>query len=153
MGAQTYPSGSTTFIVNGQSVTDNNPPNYAALLSSGKTASGTVQTPMTFLFSNLNKATSGSGVQGYTSALGISLQNIESTTMIYQYYGLNNIRTWAQSVSTYNSTNTESSAESSFCPWLFSDTNWLSRWIELSNDQSVIDAILCCTRILSSSKW
>ena len=111
MVAQTYPSGSTTFIVNGQSVTDNNPPNYAALLSSGKTASGTVQTPMTFLLSNLNKATSGSGVQGYTSALGISLQNIESTTMIYQYYGLNNIRTWAQSVSTYNSTNTESSAE------------------------------------------
>lgn len=112
MGAQTYPSGSTTFVVNGQSVTDNNPPNYAALLSSGKTASGsTVQTPMSFLLANLNKATSGSGVQGYTSALGTSLQNLSSTTMIYQYYGLNDVRTWAQSVSTYNATNTESSAE------------------------------------------
>lgn len=111
MGAQTYPSGSTTFIVNGQSVTDSNPPNYAALLSSGKTASGTVQTPMSFLLANLNKATSGSGVQGYTSALGTSLQNLSSTTMIYQYYGLNDVRTWAQSVSTYNATNTESSAE------------------------------------------
>lgn len=111
MGAQTYPSGSTTFIVNGQSVTDNNPPNYAALLSSGKTASGTVQAPMSFLLANLNKATSGSGVQGYNSALGASLQKLSSKTMIYQYYGLNDIRTWAQSVSTYNATNTESSAE------------------------------------------
>ena len=31
MGAQTYPSGSTTFVVNGQSVTDNDPPNYVQL--------------------------------------------------------------------------------------------------------------------------
>jgi hypothetical protein len=110
MGAQTYPSGSTTFIVNGQSVTDNNPPNYAALLSSGKTDNGsTVQTPMSFLLANLNAESPG--IQGYTSALGASLQKLSSTTMIYQYYGLNDIRTWAQSVSTYNATNTESSAE------------------------------------------
>ena len=66
---------------------------------------------MSFCLANLNKATSGSGVQGYTSALGTSLQNLSSTTMIYQYYGLNDVRTWAQSVSTYNATNTESSAE------------------------------------------
>ena len=122
VGAQTYPTGSTTFVVNGQNVTDNNPPSYDTLLSSGVMTNGsTVQSPLDYLINNLNMATPNSGVQGYTSALSTSLYNLRYTitpygqqvnsTMLYQYYGLNNIRQWAQSISSYNTNNTESSAE------------------------------------------
>lgn len=100
VGAQTYPTGPDTFVVNGNTVTDETPVNYASDLGSDTVA------PMTYLINNI-QTSSAAGAQGYTETLASSLQNLqkESSIMLYQYYGLNNVRVWAQSVFSANSSN------------------------------------------------
>lgn len=100
VGAQVYPTGTDTFIVNSQAVIDKTPVNYAADLSSKVVA------PMTYLINNI-QTSSAAGAQGYSSTLATSLQHLQSNSsiMLYQYYGLNNTRVWAQSVFSSNSSN------------------------------------------------
>lgn len=100
VGAQVYPTGVDVFMVNGQSVTDPDPVNYATDLANKVVA------PMTYLINNI-QTSSVAGAQGYSSTLGTSLQNLQSKSsiMLYQYYGLNNTRVWAQSVFSSNSSN------------------------------------------------
>lgn len=100
VGAQSYPTGTDMFMVNDQPITDPDPVDYATNLSSRVTR------PMKYLINNIQNS-SAYGAPGYQSSLAISLQNLQSasSTMLYQYYGINNTRVWGQSIFSANSSN------------------------------------------------